>query len=185
MKRFQEYMQERVLSIGLNPDHEKFRQSHEDEIHDAMRSSYAQIGGYGGLGSGSKEESEAIRADIRNKDHIIKATRRGGKVNSAVIYKKKFGRKAIALGSDGSRQGKLDIGKTVDDDKRPDRNAWAELSDNAEKFYRKRGYMVQPPSKAKKLTGKDDVEVQDAERYTRNIGGHKHSKVIMGNPKDK
>lgn len=186
MKAFEEYIEERVLSIGLNPKHEKFRTSHEREIHDAIQKSYSTVhGGYGGHGSGSKKESEAILADIRNKDHIIKATRRDGKVDSAVIYKRSHGRKIIALGSTGTTQGKKDLSKTVDDDKRPERNAWGELSDRAENYYRKKGYKVQPSSKAKKLTGKDDVEVQDDERYTRKIGGERHSKVIMGNPKDK
>lgn len=185
MKTFKQYLEEKVLNIGLNPKHEKFRDSHEREIHDVIQSSYSKVeGGYGGLGSGSKEESDAILTDIRNKDHAIKAVRREGKINSAIIYKKKHGRKVIALGHDGTIGGKRDITKTVGDDLRPERNVWGELSDAAEKFYRKMGYPVQSPKKAKKLTGKSDVEVQDKERYTRSIGGHRHSKVIMGKPKE-
>lgn len=183
MKTFKQHLDEKVLSIGLNPKHDELRQKHEDEIHDVIKKAYSSVeGGYGGLNHPEKE-SEAIRADIRNKDHVIKAVRRNGKINSAIIYKKKFGRKAIALGSDGTREGKMDLGKTVADDNKQKRS-WAELSGAAENFYRKRGYPVQPSSKAKKLTGKDDVEAIDTERYSRKIGGHKHTKTILGHPKE-
>ena len=39
---------EKVLSIGLNPNHEKYREHHRGEMHDMIRKSYSKIGGYGG-----------------------------------------------------------------------------------------------------------------------------------------
>ena len=184
MKRFREYLEERVLSIGLNPSHEKFRASHENEIHDAIKRSYQRVeGGYAGLGSGSQEESDAIRADIRNKDHIIKAVRRNGKVHSAVIYKPKRGRKMIALGHAGTNSSKSDIFKTLDDDNKQQRS-WAEVSKDAEKAMRRVGFKQQPSSRAKELTGKNDIEIENPERYSREIGGQRRSKTILGYPKD-
>jgi hypothetical protein len=183
MKTFRGYLEERVLSIGLNPKHDALRQKHEDEIHSAVQRSYEKVeGGYGGHGSGTKAESDAIRADIRNKDHIIKAVRRGDKVHSAVIYKRAHGRKMIALGHAGSDQSKKDIFKTLGDDNTQKRS-WAEVSKDAERAMRKVGFKQQPSSRAKELTGKDDVEIESPERYTRKIGGMKRSKTILGYPK--
>lgn len=184
MKRFLEYIKEHVLSIGLNPKHDKHRAAHENDIHDVLKKSYSSVeGGYSGAGAGTKEESDAIRSDIRNPDHVIKATRREGKITSVSIYKKKHGRKMIALGHDGSTQGKKDIRKTMEDDNKQKRS-WAEVSGAPEAIKRKMGVPVVPSSRAKELTGKSDVRPVDKERYVRKIGGHDHEKVIMGHPKD-
>lgn len=182
MKTFRDYLEERVLSIGLNPDHEKFRSSHEDEIHDAIHRSYAEIGGYGGHKSGSKEESDAIRSDIRNKNHIIKATRRNGKVNSATIYKKQHGRKMIALGSDGTNQGKSDIRKSLSDDNKMKRS-WAEVSKAAKKAMERTGFPKHTSQIAKDIIKKDDIEVVNDTEYSRKIGGNRMTKTIMGHIK--
>lgn len=62
----EEYLGERILSIGFKPEHEEYREKHRQEIHDILRKSYSHpdIGGYGGIKSGSKEESDAIHNDI-------------------------------------------------------------------------------------------------------------------------
>lgn len=183
MKRYREYINERVLSIGLNPDHEKHRKGYEDEMHDVLKKSYASVeGGYSGLGHGTKAESDSIRDDIRNPNHVIKAVRRNGKISSVSIYKKQHGRKMIALGTDGSNQGKKDVKQTMKDDNKKKRS-WAEVSGAPEALKRKMGFPVVPSDRAKELTGKADVRVKDKERYVRKIGGDDHEKVIMGHPK--
>ena len=41
MISFKDFMlMERVLSPGLNPSHEKYREQHRNEIHDILRNSY-------------------------------------------------------------------------------------------------------------------------------------------------
>lgn len=109
---FQQYiLNERVLSIGLNPKHEKYREQHRQEIHDMIQKSYEKltpVAGYCGHKPGSKEESDAIHADISNPHHIIKATRRNGKITAIHLYKKKYGRKAIGVATNGTEQGKKD-----------------------------------------------------------------------------
>ena len=110
-------------------------------------------------------------------------TKRDGKITAVALYKKKFGRKAIAMGTDGSDQGKRDFKKIQLED-HENRRAWGEYSDAPEHMNRKIGVPVVSSKQASKLTGKSDVEIEDEERYKRKIGGEKHSKVIMGYPKD-
>jgi hypothetical protein len=79
-------------------------------------------GGYGGVSSGSKEESDAIHHDITHSG-VIKATRRGNKITNVRLYKSQHGRKMIAAGTDGSNQGKEDFLKTSAEDNTQKR-AW-------------------------------------------------------------
>lgn len=179
MKTFRTYLEEKVLNIGLNPAHEKHREAYRGEMHDMLRKSYESIGGYGGLGSGSKEESDAIHADLSST--MIKATRRNGKISSVRLYKPSHGRKSIAIGTDGTPQGKKDFRQTVIDD-HTQKRSWGEVSGAPEAIHRKMGYPVIHPSRAKELTGKDVTQVDD-EHYARKIGGHMHVKAMMGYPK--
>jgi hypothetical protein len=143
---------EKVLNIGLNPDHEKFREAHRHEIHDILRNSYSNMGGYSGLGSGTKEESDSIHADISN--NSIKAVKRNGKVVSAVVYKNARGRKTIALGTDRSEQGKKDAAMIMKDDMKHKR-AWGEFSGALKHIYgEKLGAPKHPSSKASEILGK-------------------------------
>ena len=181
MLSFKEYLMERILSIGLNPKHEKHREGLRSQIHDVIRKSYSNVkGGYGDQGAGSDAESKAIHNDISDAAHI-KATVRNGKVTHASLYKNKAGRKIIALGTDGSDQGKKDLRQNQSDDHKHKR-AWGEFSDRAEGSYRKAGFPQVPSSKAAELTGKK-VEVKDKDRYVRDIGGKPHEKTILGHPK--
>lgn len=180
MKTFSQYLQEHILSIGLNPEHEKHREKHREAIHNILRSSYKDIGGYGGAGSGSEKESEAIHHDITHSS--IKAVVRNGKVTAASLYKKSHGRKNISLGSDGTAQGKKDVKHTSQEDITHKR-AWGEYSGGAEKLKRGQNAPIVHPSHAERLTGKKATPV-DSEYYKRDIGGHEHKKVIFGHPKN-
>ena len=181
MLSFKTYLEEKVLSIGLNPKHEPLREKHRQEFHDMLRKSYEPIGGYSGLTPGSKEESDSIHHDITHS--LIKATRRDGKISSLRLYKKSHGRKGIAVATDGSRQGITDFKKTSIED-HTHKRAWAEVSGAPEAISRKLGVPVVDSSHAARLTGKD-VKVIDKEKYSRKIGNHDHVKVIMGHPKDR
>lgn len=178
----EELLSEKVLSIGLNPSHEKHREEYRNQIHDIMKKSYEPIGGYSGLGSGSKEESDAIHKDIS--DGIIKATKRDGKITSATIYKKQHGRKFIAIGTDGSDQGKKDFYKTSLEDHEQKR-AWGEVSGAVEKiFHSKIGMPGIENTKIEKLIGKKvDPDENSRYHYNRTIGGHSHKKMGVGHPK--
>ena len=177
----EEFLLERVLSIGINPSHEKFREQHRKEIHDILHKSYAKIGGYGGRTSGSKEESDEIHKDITNS--AIKAVRRNGKITAVNLYRKQHGRKSIGSGTDGSEQGKKDWKKTKIEDHEQKR-AWGEVSGAAEHLQKKMGVPVIPSNRAGKLLNKHTVPHEDGEHYSRDIGGHMHTKIMMGHPKE-
>lgn len=180
MFTFKEYLEEKVLSIGLNPEHEHHREKFRNQMHDMLRASYASIGGYGGRGSGSEDESKAIHDDISNSQ--IKAVKRGDKLTAVRLYKAQHGRKGIAVATDGTQQGKRDMLKASEEDKKLKRS-WSEVSGAPEKIFKRMGFPTVPAAHAEKLIGKK-VEIQpDGEHYTREIGGHKHTKVILGYPK--
>lgn len=181
MQNFKDFLVEHILNIGLNPKHEKFREQHREEIHDLIRNSYVQSGGYSGNKSGSTEESKAIHHDISNS--IIKATKRNGKISSVNLYKKQFGRKSIASATDGTEQGKIDFKKTKLEDHEQKR-AWGEVSGAVEHISRKMGIPGVPANKAEGLLGKFvDKDAEDEYHYTRKIGNDTHRKMIVGHPK--
>lgn len=176
-------LQERIISPGFKAEHEKHREKHRQQMHDVIRSSYAKLEGdhgYGGHLKGSKKESDAIHDDITH--HHIKAVVRDGKVTAVNIYKKQHGRKSIAMGTDGSIQGKKDAGMIKHDDVKMKR-AWGEVSGPAERFAKKSGMPEIPVHKMSKLTGKH-IKPTTGNRYTRDIGGHEHEKVGIGFPKE-
>lgn len=175
------HINETVLSVGLNPDHEKHREAHRQEIHDMLQKSYAGVsGGYSGLGSGSKEESDAIHSDISKS--VIKITKRAGKISSVKLYKKQYGRKSIAGATDGTTQGKKDYIKSNLEDHEQKR-AWGEVSGAPEHIARKMGLPIVHNKHAEKLTGKKVEKDSNGEHYTRKIGNDIHKKVIVGHPK--
>lgn len=180
MIAFKEFLTERVLSIGFNPDHEKHREAHRQEIHDLLHKAYVPIGGYSGLKSGSKEESDSIHDDITHS--AIKLTKREGKVSAVALYKMKHGRKKIAVATDGTPQGKKDYMKTELEDHEKKR-AWSEKSGAPEHISKKMGVPAVDSKHAETLTGKKVKRSADGIHYTRKIGDHEHEKAIYGHPK--
>ena len=180
MREFKQFITERVLSIGINPEHEKHREKHRKEIHNIIHHAYKDIGGYAGHTSGSKEESNAIHHDITHS--VIKATTRDGKVSAVNLYKKQHGRKSIASGTNGTEQGKKDFLKTKIEDLEQKR-AWGEVSGKVEKLHHKIGTPIIPAKHAEKILGKKVEPHKDSEHYDREIGGHKHTKIMVGHPK--
>jgi hypothetical protein len=181
MQRFKEFLNEHVLSIGLNPSHEKHREKHRQEFHDMIHHAYKDIGGYSGHKSGSKEESDAIHKDITHS--MIKAVKRNNKITAVNLYKNDHGRKSIASASDGTEQGKKDYIKNKKEDHH-DKRSWAEVSGKVKHLHNKIGTPEIPYEKAKKLI-KKDMKPTTGNSYTRSIGGKDHEKTAVGYPKDK
>jgi hypothetical protein len=185
MKTFKEYLQEnnlieKVLSIGLNPEHEKHRETHRKEIHDIIHKSYKSVDGYAGHKSGSSEESKAIHHDITHSD--IKVVKRGDHISSVNLYKKSHGRKSIASGTDGTEQGKKDFVKTKTDD-HTQKRAWGEVSGKVAHMHSKIGTPDIPSKHAAKLLGKDVKHHPDGKHYDRKIGNTIHTKKMVGHTK--
>lgn len=181
MNTFKQFLSEHIISIGLDPSQEKLRTKFRKQIFKILQTSYAspEIGGYGKLKSGSDEEERAINDDINSS--IIKATIRDGAITAVALYKKQHGRKCIASGTNGTRQGLVDFKKNKLEDFEQER-AWAEVSGKPEKMMRAMGAPVVPSSKAKELLGKD-VSIIDDEYYSRKMGKDDAKKIILGYPK--
>jgi hypothetical protein len=191
MLSFRQYLEEsRTLEIGRNPAHNDYRKSHADQMHDVLRNSYKSIGGYNDLGSGSKEESEAIHSDISNPNHHIQATIDRGKITSVIIKKKARlkkvkGRKLIAAGTNNSVQGKKDLIRSLKQSKKRE-NVSAEVSDVLGHIMKKIGYPEIQSSKVSGIIGKD-VKPTGPTTYSRKIGGKEHEKTLVAferRPKD-
>lgn len=182
MEKFKDFiLNEKILSIGLNSEHEKHREELRPQIHDMIRNSYVKIGGYGGHASGSSEESSAIHSDISNS--LIKAIKRGNNVTAVNMYKPQFGRKSIAAATDGTHQGKQDFKLIKREDKGMQRS-WGEVSGAVERHAAEIGMPTIPTSLASKLLpGKSITPVGDTGHYERTIGGKKHTKIMVGYPK--
>ena len=185
MISFKQYLEEqrldeRILSIGFKDEHEPFREKHRQEIHDMIRNAYASIDGYAGQPSGSAAESNAIHDDISKS--LIKATVRNGKVTAVNLYKPQHGRKSIASATDGTQQGKQDFMRTKIEDHELKR-AWGEISGKMTHIHAKIGTPDIPASRAKELLNKDVTAHPDGVHYDRAIGGHMHTKKMVGHPK--
>ena len=131
MEKFKDFvLNEKIISIGLKSEHEKYREELRPQIHSIIRNSYAKVGGYGGHESGSDEESKAIHTDISNS--LIKAVTRGNSVTAVNMYKPQFGRKSIASATDGTYQGKQDYKMIKREDQKMQRS-WGEVSGAVER----------------------------------------------------
>lgn len=181
MLTFSEFLQEHVLSIGLNPEHEQYREQYRNQIHDLIRNSYQFIGGYKGIQSGSQDESNAIHDDISKS--MIKAITRNGEVTAVNLYSSKFGRKSIASATDGTSQGKEDFLKNKLEDHTQER-AWGEVSGAVEHISKKLGIPNVPATQASELLGKEvDIDPNSEYHYSRKIGDKVYTKTIVGPPK--
>lgn len=181
MLTFLQFIKEHVISVGYNPKHEKHREIHRDEIHNILHKSYAKIGGYSGLGSGSDEEHKSIHHDISHQD--MKIVKKDGKAVAVTIYKKSHGRKAIALGHNGTKEGSEGITKITGED-HAQKRAWAETSGKASAFFKKLGHPPIPTDTVKhKLLPDKKITKTGEHTYKREIGGHEHEKEALGHHK--
>ncbi len=179
---FKRFLEEKILSIGFNPEHEKKREEVRPQVAKLLQQSYKEIGGYAGFASGSDEESQAIHNDISSCN--MKVTKREDAVTSVVLYRDKHGRKSVGIGTDGTMQGKKDLMDVVKADHKLKRS-WSEVSGAPEKIKVKLGTPYVPKEDAPKLTGKKDIQFDDDDpyHYTRQIGDRRRTKAIVGYPK--
>jgi hypothetical protein len=177
MQSFSQFISERYITT-TDPD---LKRKHADDVHTMLRNSYKSVDGYGGLGSGSKEEHEAIHKDLHDPHVIMKLHKKEGKALSVSLYKKQRGRKLIAAGTNGTDEGKASLHRIVKDDNK-DKRAWGEVSHSMEKVYDKHKMPTVSSDKAEELTGKKIIRKHGDDHYDRLIGGHERTKVIKGHP---
>lgn len=143
-----------------------------DDIWDIMERTYEPIGGF---------KSASSKEELLNDIYLAKLVRKNNKIIAAALYRDKFGRKAIAKGSDGSSEGKNAIKKIYFEDINQKR-AWGEFSGKAESIMLKYGGIPIPNDFAEEILNKEIISKDpDGFHYIRLIQGEPHKKIIIGN----
>lgn len=174
--KLQQYLTETIDNLFTPDEKEKYSQ----QVFDLIKKSYEPVGGIHGNGFASVE-------DMKNKIPMWKLFRRGDDIKVAMMYKDKGGRKRVAIATDGSKEAKSMLAKMLVDEYKTGR-AFGEVSDNSLKFIRRQftenefKKFVIPVDIVKQLLPDDEIEDIDGYFYTRNIGGHNHMKLMLGNP---
>lgn len=188
MNTFKEFLLlERYVNIFSREDKEKV----VDEVWNLIQTSYAPIGGTKGFGFSSKE-------DFIQNIPFWKLLKKGNKIISTVVYRDKVGRKLVAVATDGSPEGKLGLLNMFKEEFETGRS-YVEISGTMLKFlYNNLGkefilqYAIKPSDVKTILTGDDilPIDPEDSEAkifpalkdffYRREIGGHLHTKILLG-----
>lgn len=177
MISFKTFLGEAYKNIFDKEDKEKY----VDQVLDILASSYAPIGGV-------KTPSFKTREAALNGDHMWKLTVRDGKVRVVNIYKDDgTGRKRVLTGTDGTKEAKAELARNLKDEFE---RSYAEISDAMEKFVFKNypemadEYKI-PNTEAIKILQPGEARIPDDDdgyHYDRNIGGHWHTKIMVGTP---
>lgn len=189
MKTFSEF----VLSeryINLLPHHEAEKNAHAKEVFDLVHKSYEKLGGI--HGSGFKDHHDMVKNIPMWKLH-----KKDGKIRAAVLYKDKGGRKSVAVGTDGSDEGKRGL-KHIMKSEIAHKTAYKEVSGPSLSFMKRNidnlHHHALSHDEVKKHLGSDepirpaphdDPEVIKHPEfkkhfYQRQIGKHWHTKVMLG-----
>lgn len=166
--RANEILIERILN--LHDSSSKLKVA--DLIWDMLQKSYAKVpGGFG---------TAASIDELIEKSALWKVVTRNGVPTAVLIYRDQFGRKSIASGTDGSKQGKMDYMMLRNADIVHNR-AWGEVSGAPEKILVKMGCKPILAKFAPMLTHKEIIAYNDdGFHYTRLIAGEPHEKIIFG-----
>lgn len=106
--------------INATPTDRLTKQKYADQVWDILQSSYSGVGGLHGAGFDSKE-------DMVEKIPFWKIVTRDGRVVAVWLYKDKLGRKAVAGGTDGTKEGKKAI-KDISGEELKTNRAYTEVS---------------------------------------------------------
>lgn len=187
---FKEYCVLSEAFINLHAkDHVKKR-AHAKEVFDLLQNSYASQGGIKGSGFNSPE-------DMVDKIPMWKISKKAGKIVAVSLYKDANGRKMVVMGSDGTDKGKQEVSNMLTSDLKM-RRANMEISGKALSFL-KRLTNVQPHAASfdaatayhnargdviHRPLDTDPEVIKHPEFknhfYTRTIGGHPHTKLMIG-----
>lgn len=187
---FKEFQALNETFMNLLPSHIEKKKEHAKEVFDLIQKSYEDQGGIHGNGFKSPE-------DMIHNIPMWKIHKKDGKIRSVAMYKEAEGRKRVAIGTDGTEEGKKSATEVVTADLKRSR-AHMEVSgkslsflkkhvnlkdhlhsfDSAQKFHTSRGDKITKPKE-------DDPEVVRHPEfkeyfYSRDIGGKPHTKLMIG-----
>lgn len=149
------------------------KQEYAERVFELIQIAYANIGGNCNI-----TDIEALCEDTG----MWKLVRRNGEIIFAAIYKDRQGRKFVAIGHDGSREGKSELRSIIAQEVRMHR-CWAEVSGSMAKIMLNSGMSAIPADRASEVLGKDILAYgDDGYSYTRIIGGNTYNKVLVGYP---
>lgn len=199
MKTFSEFNKPDIIAekfknfVGFTDDVVDAKSEYALQVWDMLNVAYKAIGGIKGSGF---ESPEAMMKKIR----FWKLGFSGGELKIVVLYKDKAGRKVVALGTDGTKQGKNMLAGVLKADL--DRS-YKEISDGAWGFSRKyigdevlMKFAIPVHKVRKLLKGKEIFDLNDLPPrltkkvnkedpfykfyYGREIGGSVHVKIMIG-----
>ena len=183
--RITDILVERFVNLlGDDPEKDKY----VDVVWDMITKSYARIGGIQGKGFSTKE-------DLINNIPFWKLVRKDGDIVAGAFYRDKAGRKRVAVATNGTDTGKVALASIMANDF--DR-AYFEVSDPSLGFMIKQvgldfvqGY-ARSVEQAQQISG-DELKAPPADDphvvkypslannfYQRDIGGHMHTKIMLG-----
>lgn len=181
MKNLNEFINEQLIAEHFvnchNPEDMK---KYANDVWKILTKSYEYCGGMAGMDSVEQLIDETT---------LWKLVRKEGRIVACIVYNnKRGGRKACYAGTDGTELGVQSLKKImVEDNLLPDRQAWGEYSGKAVSTMFNQGAMPVKAEIAQEIMkDKQFLEIKpDGYYYTRKIGGHPHTKLMMGNPKGK
>ena len=159
---------EHYVNVHTDEDKERFA----DEVLRLLDAAYAYVGGHANYSD---------RASLLvNDDSWWKLVRIDGEIVAAAIYKKRRGRKHVAIASIGNK-GKTALMKMIVDDIKLHRG-WVEASGKAANKMLSMGMPPIPNKHAAVLTDKEILDYHGRFKYDRIIGGRVHTKILFGWP---
>jgi hypothetical protein len=165
-------LNETYVNIHTIEDKNKYK----NIVWELLQLSYADLeGGY--KGANSVEE-------LIEKTSSWKLVKRSNRIVCGVLYKSKYGKKLVALFSDGTNAGKIELKKIIEDEIALKRS-WIECSGKVELIYNRRGGVPIPNTIAKEILESMNKEIvslsDDGFHYKRFIGGKLFEKIMFGN----
>ena len=167
---------EKITNL-LSPEEKKFW---AEPVYNLLQKAYADIGGL--KGNGFRDINDMVQ-----NIPFIKIYRISTEIKGVIAYKDKQGRKIVALGTDGSSEGRKFI-ISVFRDQLLQGKAYIEASNKCIRFIEKiftpaeLKCIIIKPDTAQQILPDDKIEPIDDEEYARDIGGHMHPKKMLGKP---
>jgi hypothetical protein len=187
--KFAEFLNEKYLNLFTNTKDVISRNEYKDEVYELLQKAYKDIGGIKGNGFNSADDM------VKNMP-FWKIAKVKGKIVAIILYKDKNGRKAVAMATDGSRDGIL---KLKDILKNELSRSYMEASSNALRFAIKflgvellKKYAISIDD-VKQLLHDDEI-LEGSEKYktdypdladyfySRKIGSSIETKIMIGTP---
>ena len=165
-----------VFESYVNISDEESKRKYAQEVWDILQLSYDSLGGIKGSGFENIE-------NMISKIPFWKVIKSNNRVVACILYKDKNGRKLVALGSDGTKEGKRAIAKAIIDEVKSKRS-WYEISKDLLKFVEKNikdfyeNYAIAFDNLLGIVDG--DPKKIDQFTYSREIGGETLKKVAGG-----